>query len=78
MLSESLEIFKINFSIQIFNRSVAMHTRNLGENKLILLSLNFGIFTVMNFVRILVLCSSHVSLSYPLHTMVVKQLLVIF
>jgi hypothetical protein len=32
----------------------------------------------MNLVRNLVLCSSHIALSDPLHTMVVKQLLVIF
>jgi hypothetical protein len=72
VLSESLQIFKINFSTQIFNRSVVMRARNFGEDALILLSLTFGIFNVMNLVRILVLCSSHIAMSDPLHTMVVK------
>jgi hypothetical protein len=78
VLSESLQILKIKFSIQIFIRAVAMRERNFGEDTLILLSLNFGILTVTNPVRILVLCSSHISLLDPLHTKVVKKLLVIF
>ena len=78
MLSESLQIFKINFSTQIFNRSVTMRTRNFGEDTLSLLPLTFGIFTVTSLVRILVLYSSHIALSDSRHTMVVKQLFVIF
>jgi len=78
VLSESLQIFKINFIIQIFNRSLSMRARNFGEDTLILLSLTFGTFTVMNLVRNFVLCGSHVALSDFLHTMVVKQLSVIF
>lgn len=78
MLSESLQIFKINFGTQIFNRVVAMHARKFAENTMILLFLTFGIFTVRNLVRILFRCSKHVALSVRLHTLVVKQLLVIF
>jgi hypothetical protein len=78
VLSESLQIFKINFSTQIFNRVVAMRARKLAENTTILLFLTFGIFTVRNLIRILFRCSKHVALSGRLHTLVVKQLLVIF
>jgi hypothetical protein len=78
VLSESLQIFKINFSIQIFNWFVAMRAKKFRENTKILLFLTFGIFTVRNLVQILVLCSTHIALSDPLHTLVVKQLLVIF
>ena len=78
MSSESLQIFKINFSIKIFNRSLSMRARNFGEDTLILLSLTFGTFTVMILVRIFVLCGSHIALSDQLHTKVMKHLSVIF
>jgi hypothetical protein len=71
MFSESLQILKISFSIQILNRSVTVRARNFGQDMFILPVLTFGIFTV----RILSLCSTDIALSVFSHKVIVKQLL---